>query len=662
MKGSKKTRHLSVTIALLFGVSTAVLLAALTILSVVQVRTSVISLSESMSQELATASGKQIGEWMASKINEIRIFSLDEVIKGGDEAAVKEYIVYATKDATSSDFEGTGFADMKGMYYSQERKTGSIADRDYFKAVIQEGKDMYIGNPVVSKATGNLVTVIAFPTKDRQGKTYGIVFGTLTLKALSAMVNTIKAGENGFGFMIDSQGIAIAHPKEEYLLKLNVFKGSEFGFKGLEELAPLMTAGKSGIGEIQTGAGIEESIVYVPVPNTPNWSFSLIIPRTQMTETSDSLTRILIAIVASILVIIIILSVLIARSIIKPIQTVTTIIEGISQGDMVLSHIEDGVKHRYDERKDEIGVIARSINNMVNSLTKIVADIQSSANQVASGSEQISSTAQEMSQGSTEQASSAEEVSSSIEEMGSTIRQNSDNSMTTEKIAQKAAGDAEEGGKAVSAAVIAMKDIAGKIGIIEEIARQTNLLALNAAIEAARAGEAGKGFAVVASEVRKLAERSQKAAGEITELSKSTVETVTKAGDLIQRIVPDIKRTAELVQEISAASREQSTGAEQIAKAMIQLDTVVQQNASASEEMASMAEELSSQSQQLSDTISFFKVKSGETTAKPVRERKEPARKIEKAQPETTVRKVTAITLPEEKVSGDANDQNFEEF
>jgi methyl-accepting chemotaxis protein len=187
-------------------------------------------------------------------------------------------------------------------------------------------------------------------------------------------------------------------------------------------------------------------------------------------------------------------------------------------------------------------------------------------------------------------------------------------------------------------------------------------LALNAAIEAARAGEAGKGFAVVASEVRKLAERSQKAAGEITELSKSTVETVTKAGDLIQRIVPDIKRTAELVQEISAASREQSTGAEQIAKAMIQLDTVVQQNASASEEMASMAEELSSQSQQLSDTISFFKVKSGETTAKPVRERKEPARKIEKAQPETTVRKVTAITLPEEKVSGDANDQNFEEF
>jgi methyl-accepting chemotaxis protein len=183
--------------------------------------------------------------------------------------------------------------------------------------------------------------------------------------------------------------------------------------------------------------------------------------------------------------------------------------------------------------------------------------------------------------------------------------------MATEGIANRTAKDAEEGGAAVLESVAAITEIAGKIDIIEEIARQTNLLALNAAIEAARAGESGKGFAVVASEVRKLAERSQTAAGEITELSTSTVRTVKRAGEIIARIVPDIKKTAELVAEIASASQEQGTGVEQIGKAMMQLDSVVQQNASASEEMASMAEELSSQSAMLIEAISFFKLNEG---------------------------------------------------
>jgi methyl-accepting chemotaxis protein len=245
---------------------------------------------------------------------------------------------------------------------------------------------------------------------------------------------------------------------------------------------------------------------------------------------------------------------------------------------------------------------------MVQKLGEVVSEVKTATDNVAAGSRQMSAGSEQMSQGAAEQAASAEEASSSMEEMASNIKQNADNAHQTEKIAIKSASDAKEGGAAVVRTVQAMKDIAGKINIIEEIARQTNLLALNAAIEAARAGEHGKGFAVVASEVRKLAERSQKAAGEISELSSSSVEVAEKAGELLDGILPDINRTAELVQEISAASKEQDTGAEQINKAIQQLDKVIQQNASAAEEMASTAEELSSQAEQLQETIAFFRL------------------------------------------------------
>jgi methyl-accepting chemotaxis protein len=198
--------------------------------------------------------------------------------------------------------------------------------------------------------------------------------------------------------------------------------------------------------------------------------------------------------------------------------------------------------------------------------------------------------------------------------MNATIKQNADNAQQTEKIALKSAVDATESGKAVSETVSAMKEIASRVSIIEEIARQTNLLALNAAIEAARAGEHGKGFAVVASEVRKLAERSQSAAGEISKLSTISVEVAEKAGAMLAKLVPDIQKTSELVQEISAASKEQTMGADQINASIQQLNQVIQQNAGAAEEMSSTAEELSSQAEQLQSTVSFFKI-AGPATA-----------------------------------------------
>jgi len=275
-------------------------------------------------------------------------------------------------------------------------------------------------------------------------------------------------------------------------------------------------------------------------------------------------------------------------------------LERLSRGDLTITMEQ--------ERDDEIGQVVDAVNETVDKLRQIVGEVKAAGENVASGSQELSASSEQMSQGATEQASSAEEASSSMEEMVANIRQNADNAQQTEKIALKSADNARESGVAVSQTVAAMKDIAGKINIIEEIARQTNLLALNAAIEAARAGEHGKGFAVVASEVRKLAERSQTAAAEISDLSTTSVEVAERAGSMLEKLVPDIQKTAELVQEISAASNEQNMGADQINRAIMQLDQVIQQNASASEEMASTSEELASQAEHLQGVIGFFKI------------------------------------------------------
>ncbi len=454
-----------------------------------------------------------------------------------------------------------------------------------------EGK-LHVSSPGKSPASGMAVTLVSAPIMDGN-RVIGIMGLPIHLGEFSQkIVKGISIGKTGYPFICTSKGVTIAHPNPKHiftlkltdydwgqkLLNLKDGEHGEYTFEGKQKYAVMLQSELFDVRVYSSG---------------------------YKSDVSDQ-ARTMVFFMTIFAIIGVVLAAIgiyfyIYRKL-NPLEKVKSLMQDIAAGDLTR-------KYEGKISKDEIGDLVTAASEMVDRLSIMVADISQSANSFGAYAEEISATAENMSQGSNEQAANVEEIASSLEEMGATITQNTENAKNTDEIAQKTSRQAEEGGQAVNETVRAMKNIAEKINLIEDIAYQTNLLALNAAIEAARAGEHGKGFAVVAGEVRKLAEKSQLASQEIGELANSSTAIADKAGKLLEEIVPAIKKTADLVQDISAASEQQDSGVNQINLGMNELSQVTQQNAAAAEELSSTSDMLSNHAQQLQRMMSFFKVR-----------------------------------------------------
>lgn len=548
-----------------------------------------------------------MAETFMNQANFMEALSETEAIRSMDKNRMERLLQVAKKDSPTvsslfvCDTNGQQVARDSGNYVN-------VADRDYIRAVLQQGKPYAFSDATISKATGKVMIIAAVPVKDEKGTIIGAIASTFNMDTLQTLLNentNMLNDRSETVYLTDSKGNVMIHPEQKFVETITNWAS----------MAPVQSAasGKAAAMEYINGNGTNCLAASAPVGNM-GWSLVVENDRAEVMSVLYTAIMQVAAVVLVLLIGVLIFARLLAGSFARPMKEMEEKTGLMADGDLTV--------HLDVYSNDEIGHAAVAFNKMAKQMNDVMGKISVAAQQVASGSKNISDAGNMLAKGASTQASSVEELSASIAEITAQTAGNAENATHANELTKEADAKAQAGNKRMEEMLQAMADInessaniAKIIKVIDEIAFQTNILALNAAVEAARAGQHGKGFAVVAEEVRNLAARSAKAAKETTDIIEKSIDTVNAGTELargtaeaLKSIQESIDRITGLVGGIADASQKQSSALQMLNQGVLQVSNVVQNNSSTAEESAAASVQLSAQADLLQEAVRRFRI------------------------------------------------------
>ncbi len=603
MKETKGTTTIQAKILKLLIPSVTFLLLMMTFVNYNNSRTSQKEAMENQQRELSMRVAAEVSAKLVNFTSELTWLAQHECFSTMDEVQYAETLNDLARQK-KNEYCLLFVAYPDGHYYVANKgfSQSNIGDREYFKEVFRNHKDMAMTSPDISRSTGEKKYTLAVPIK-KNGQVVGLLAANVSLNTLSDIIKSLNSDADRIHFMVDEHGTTIADADDESrVMTYNIITNGPSDFENIQTIGNAVE-NKENISTYVTlkdGSGTQLFMSNYPIANTPGWYLISAENDNKLKKMQTSmLTGMFSFILVIIAIIIILTAICLKRVLTNPLQQLQTAIKGISEGHL---------KQKFDyDSNDEIGLMTQNLSEMSTKLSEIVDRIKEGASALAASSKMVNESSQQLSEGTATQASGIEELSATMEQMSSNIEQNTQNADMTNKVSDEAYTKFQEVVSNISIVLDTNKVIAEKSSIINDIAYQTNILALNAAVEAARAGDYGKGFAVVASEVRKLAENAKKSADEITEMSQNGLKNTISASEVMHETLPKVENTSVLVREIAAASVEQNAGANQINDVIQKLNSVVGINADSAEMLAEGAEDLANQAENLKEVIGFFK-------------------------------------------------------